>query len=293
MKARRRTLASGRSDNPQARRAASFRVPRVVVTHYTDPWSVWCWAIEPQLRRLRERHGSVVAMQVRLGAILETSPPPDFPRMEIVRMFAAARRQSGMPLDPEIVLRKASGTTNRAGIAAKAVALAQPDKSGRYLRALRVAALVDGRDIEELAVQEEVARETGVDVDAFREAIESDEATREFYSDQAEARIRGVSGFPTVTFRDAQGHEVGVGGFQPTEAYEAALARVSGARFVDEPEPDLADLLARSGPLATAEVAEVYDWLEDAATARLLELERAGLARREEKAVGFFWSAPP
>lgn len=268
-------------------------MPRVTVTHYTDPWSVWCWAIEPQLLRLRERHGEGLLFQVRLGAILETPVPPDFPRMEIARMFQAARRQSGMPLDPEIVLKKNSGTTNRAGIAAKAAQLARPDRFEAYLRRLRMAALVEGRDVEELGVQEALAEECGIDVAAFREALESDEATREFYGDQAEGRVRGVSGFPTVTFRNEQGLEVGVGGFQPTEAFEEALARVSGgARWVERPPPDVADLVRRRGPLATAEVAEVYDWLEDDATARLLDLERTGALMRDARCGGFFWSIP-
>lgn len=267
-------------------------VPHVVVTHYTDPWSVWCWAIEPQLLRLRERHGDAVRFQVRLGAILETPVPPDFPRMEIVRMFHAARRQSGMPLDPDVVLRKGSGTTSRAGVATKAASLAAPALGERYLRRLRVAALVESRDVEELDVQEALAAEVGIDVAAFREALESDEATRDFYSDQTEGRVKGVSGFPTVTFRNEQGMEVGVGGFQPTEAYEAALARVSGgARWVERPPPDPVDLLRRRGPLATVEVAEVCDWLEDAATVRLLEAEAAGLVARREACGGLFWEA--
>jgi len=264
---------------------------RVVVTHYTDPWSVWCWAIEPQLRRLRERHGEHVDFRVRLGAILETPVPPDFPREDVARMFAAARRQSGMPLDPEIVLRKGSDTTVRAGIAAKAAALASPDRADAYLRRLREAALVEGLDVEELDVQEAIAKETGVDAASFRDALESEEATREFYGDQAEARVRGITGFPTVTFRGPLGEEVGVTGFQPTEAYEAALRRVTGARWVDQPPPDMRAFLKRAGRVATAEFAEVFDLLEDVATTRLLEMEKEGAVRRVERAGGYFWEA--
>ena len=265
---------------------------RVVVTHYTDPWSVWCWAIEPQLLRLRERHGEAVEYRVRLGAIHESPVGPDFPRAEIGRMFHAARRASGMPLDPDVVLKPWPGTTHRAGIAAKAVGLSEPHLGLRFLRALREASMMDARNVEEVEVQEDVLRALGGDVAAFREALESDEATREFYSDQAEGRLRGVSGFPTVTFRNEQGLEVGVGGFQPTEAYEAALARASGgARWVERPPPDLVDLLRRAGPLATVEVAEVFDWLEDVATLKLLEYERAGAVTRRERCGGFFWSA--
>ena len=266
-------------------------MPSIVVTHHTDPWSVWCWAIEPQLLRLQERHGDAVELRVRLGAIHESPVGPDFPRAEIGRMFHAARRASGMPLDPDVVLKPWPGTTHRAGIAAKAVALSEPHLARPYLRALREAAMMDARNIEEADVQEDVLRALGGDVEAFREAVDSDEATREFYSDQAEGRVRGVSGFPTVTFRNEQGLEVGVGGFQPTEAYEAALARASGgARWVERPPPDVVDLLRRRGPLATVEVAEVCDWLEDVATVKMLDLERAGLVARRERCGGLFWS---
>lgn len=267
------------------------RMPPIVVTHYTDPWSVWCWAIEPQLLRLQERHGETVELRVRLGAIHESPIGPDFPREEIRRMFFAARRGSGMPLDPDVVLKPWPGTTHRAGISAKAAALADPPRGAAYLRRLREAALVDARNIEDIEVQEAVARGVGIDAAAFREALESDEAARDFYADQAEARVRGVSGFPTVTFRDAAGMEVGVSGFQPTEAFEAALARVGGGRFVDHPAPDPVDLLRRRGPLATVEVAEVSDWLEDVATVRLLELANQGRVAREERAGGYFWRA--
>jgi putative protein-disulfide isomerase len=265
--------------------------PKVTVTHYTDPWSVWCWAVEPQLLRLRERHGANVDFKVKLGAIIESPVGNDFPREEIRRMFSAARRASGMPLDPDIVMRPWAGTTVRAGIAAKAVNLAAPEKFPRYLRALREAALVEGRNIEALEVQEDLARACGVDAQGFREAMETDEATREFYGDQAEGRLKGVTGFPTVVFRSAQGVEVGVGGFQPTEAFESALMRVSGARWVDEPAPDPVDLLTRHGKLATAEIAETCDWLEDVATERLLALEQKGALRHEERCGAFFWTA--
>lgn len=262
---------------------------RVVVTHYTDPWSVWCWAIEPQLLRLRERHD--VEFQWRIGAILETPAPAEWPREGIVRMFHAARRQSGMPLDPELVLKVHSGTTVRAGVAVKAALLVAPEHFERYLRRMRVASQVEAQDIEKLEVQEALANEVGIDPAALREAIESEEATRDLYGDQSEARVRGVTGFPTVTFRGPRGGEVAVGGFQPTEAYEEALARAAGARLVEKPAPEVIDLLQRRGPLATAEVAEVHDWLEDAATFHLLALERQGLVRREERVGGFFWAA--
>jgi predicted DsbA family dithiol-disulfide isomerase len=268
----------------------STRAP-ATVTHYTDPWSVWCWAIEPQLLRLRERHRERIEFRWRIGAILETPVPRDFPRDDIVRMFHAAKRQSGMPLDAELVLKVHSGTTHRAGIAAKAVSLVDPERFPRSLRRLREASQVDARDIEKLEVQEELAKEAGVDVSAFREALESEEATREFYLDQAEARMRGITGFPTVTFRSGMGQEVAVSGFQPSEAYEAALARVTGARWVDLPPPDLRALLRREGPLATAEVAEVYDWLEDKAVLELLDLEQSGVVRKRERAGGYFWEA--
>lgn len=265
--------------------------PPVLVTHFTDPWSVWCWAIEPQLLRLRERHGDPIKFQWRIGAILETPVPRDFPRDDIVRMFHAAKRQSGMPLDADLVLKVHSGTTHRAGIAAKAVALAEPELFPAYLRALREASQIDARDIEQVEVQEAIATDVGVDLAAFKEAMDSEEATREFYSDQAEARMRGITGFPTVTFKGSIGQEVAVSGFQPTESYEAALARVTGARWVDAPPPDLRALLRRVGPRATAEIAEVYDWLEDDAAIRLIELEQKGVVTRHERAGGWFWAA--
>lgn len=274
---------------------------RIRVTHYTDPWSVWCWAIEPQLLRLRERHGGQLDFTVRVGAIHETPVGPDFPRDDIRRMFAAARRASGMPLEPDAIDAWV-GTTHRAGIACKAATLVAPEKAARYLRRLREAAMVEGRNIEDLKEQEAVAREVGISPVALLEALESDEATREFYGDQAEGRMRGVTGFPTVTFANAAGLEVGVGGFQPTEAYEAALLRVaapmsggsphgrpSHVHLVDEPPPDVVDVLRRNGRLATVEVAEVFDWLEDVATARLQELELEGLVQREERGGGLFW----
>lgn len=262
-----------------------------MVTHYTDPWSVWCWAIEPQLLRLRERHASRIEYRWRIGAILETPVPADWPREPIVRMFHAARRQSGMPLDAELVRKVHSGTTMRAGVAAKAVGLVQPDAFERYLRLLREASQLDARDIEQLEVQEEIAKAAGVDVSALREALESEEATREFYADQTEMRVRGITGFPTVTFRGPRGTEVAVGGFQPTEAFEEALARAIGATPVEEPAPEIHDLLRRRGPLATAEVAEVYDWGDDDAAMRLRELEAKGNVRGERRCGGWFWRA--
>ena len=101
---------------------------------------------------------------------------------------------------------------------------------------------------------------------------------------------------PSVIFEHADGRSLEVGGFQPFEAYDTALANLDpGLERRPAPETALTALGAFPDGLATAEAASVMrpsDLLDaefEATTTALTELESAGEATREPAGTDAIW----
>src|SRR2546430_14045575 len=98
----------------------------------------------------------------------------------ILAFFEAVSTQHRMPMDSKRMIKGVDdfNSTWPACIAAKAASLqgARPDR--QYLRALREAWCLDARPIHRVEVQTDVAREAGLDVEAFSKALEDGSAER-------------------------------------------------------------------------------------------------------------------
>ena len=85
---------------------------------FTDPFCGWCWAAEPQLRRLRSEFGGGVAITFVLAGLRRALS--DGPALAAAALDAAAA--SGMPVDPRVFLRDPPSSTYPASLAVHAVA---------------------------------------------------------------------------------------------------------------------------------------------------------------------------
>src|SRR5438046_6560595 len=124
----------------------------------------------------------------------------------VLAFFEAVSTQHRMPMDSKRMIKGVDdfNSTWPACIAAKAASLQGARADRQYLRALREAWCLDARPIHRLEVQTDVARETGLDVEAFSKALEegSEEQALQRDSEECErievrrlqsyANVRGV-----------------------------------------------------------------------------------------------------
>src|SRR3989304_1612354 len=162
---------------------------KVWVTWYTDPHNVWCWGCEPMMRRLEIVYPDRAEGHLRMGGLFEDFSPvcEQWARMSggrwtasVEAFFDAVANQHRMPMDAPRMLGSVDDfdSTWPACIAAKAAEARGRDPGRRYLRALREAWCLDGRGIHRRSVQIEVAREVGLDTQAFSEALGDGSAER-------------------------------------------------------------------------------------------------------------------
>lgn len=275
---------------------------RVRVVWYTDPHNVWCWGFEPMRRRLEVVYAGTVDVEVRMGGLFEDFSPvrEQWARMSggrwtasVQAFFDAVAAQTRMPMAADRMVESVDDfrSTWPACVAAKAAGLQGPEAGSRYLRALREAWCLDGRGIHRVDVQAEIAREIGLDADAFARALEDGSAEEAFREDRKECEAHEVTGFPTFEVVRG-GTSARLNGWQPWEVFEDVLRQVDPDAVAKPMTPtveSVAEVLRRYARCATREVAAILGVTDDDAEILLEDLEGRGAARRRAVGNGLVW----
>ena len=275
----------------------------------TDPHNIWCWGCEPAIRRLEVLYPDSVEIEIRQGGLFEDFTPvrEQWARMsggrwaESVRaFFEAVATQHRMPMNVERMTSSVDdfSSTWPACIAAKAADLQGRSTGRRYLRRLREAWCLDGRGIHRRDVQEAVAAETGLDVDAFRLALDDGSAGAAFRWDREACQEHEVTGFPTfeITYGDNQVKDtVRLNGWQPWETFDDFLRKLAPDLRPRQVEPTRAtvdELLRQYDRFATRELTAMLSLTDDDAEILLEGLEQAGEIVRRPVGTGLVWERP-
>jgi predicted DsbA family dithiol-disulfide isomerase len=290
-------------------------VSAITATHFTDPACPWAYSFRPAYARLRWRFGDQIEWKLVLIGLSESGEAYERRGYTPDRMLGTQElfsQRFGMPFGFERKPRMA-GTARacRAIIAARELDPALGDAALRALQLLQFTTprlLDDDDDIRAM-----LATVPGLDADAVVARIDDPEIVELYEADRA--RARSAEGSPThaqdrfsasdgpvrytapsVIFEHEDGGSYEVGGFQPFEAYDTALANLD-PRLERRPAPEdpLEALAAFPEGLTTAEAASVLrpsdlvDTDLEATAAALTELEAAGTVTREPAGVDAIW----
>jgi protein-disulfide isomerase-like protein with CxxC motif len=252
-------------------------VPPVVATHFTDPGCPWAYSARPAHARLVWRFGDQIEWRlvaIGLSESAERYVARGYTPERLASSWPRFARRFGMPFGTELKPRMA-GTSRacRAIVAARAI---DPDLAQSALHALQALQFTTTRllDVDD-DLRWALAEVPGLDADAVVAAIDDPEVVAAYEADKALAR--SAEGSPThvqdrhstsdgpvrytapsVVFERPDGESLEVGGFQPFEAYDTALANLDGS-LERRPAPDDAAAVLAEFPagLTTAEVAAV------------------------------------
>lgn len=265
----------------------------VTITQYTDPMCTWCWGAEPIIRRLRVTYGNQIRFAFVMGGLIEDfddfydvkndiSNPGD-----VAPHWLEASELHGMPVDTEIFDTDPAYSTYPASKAFVAARQQDEELAHQYLRSLREAYATQVRNINRRENQIELARSVGLDVDRFKTVLDNGTAQTEFQDDLSRTRKAGVRSFPTYHIDGSTG-EKRLEGFQSFSNLADALNDVAPGLEQRSP-PSVKQFIAEFGPVATQEVAEIYNFSRGKATQTLQTLAEEGLLRKESRGNGFFW----
>ncbi len=289
----------------------------VTAFHFTDPGCPWAYSARPAHARLVWRFGEQIEWRLVTIGLSETTERAlargRTPASQAAgwRMF---ERRFGMPFTPALKPRlAATSRACRAIVGAREVDPALGERAFRELQLLQFAStrlLDDDSDLRETLARvpglDAEAIVAGIDDPAIRDLYEADRAlARSAEGSPTEAQDRSATSdgpvrytAPSVIFEHEDGRRIEVGGFQPFEAYDTALANLD-VSLERRPAPaSVAEALgAFPDGLTTAEVAAVMrpsDLVEAdraAAEGQLLALAGEGAATCEPVGGDAVWRA--
>jgi protein-disulfide isomerase-like protein with CxxC motif len=291
-------------------------VPAITATHFTDPACPWAYSFRPSYARLRWRFGDQIDWRLVLIGLSESGDAYERRGYTPDRLVDTQHRFSkrfGMPFSFERKPRMAG--TSRACRAIVAARELDPRLGDAALRALQLLQFTTPRlldDDDDLRAVLGTVPE--LDADVIVDRIDDPEIVELYEADRA--RTRSADGSPThvqdrhatsdgpvrytapsVIF-EGNGGRLEVGGFQPFEAYDTALANLdTGLTRRPAPAGVLEALSEFPEGLTTAELASVMrpsdlvDADHEATVTELAELETAGTVAREPAGVDAIWRA--
>lgn len=268
---------------------------QATITQYTDPMCTWCWGSEPILRRLRTAFGEQLQVRYVMGGLIEDfeefyDPTNDISEPgDVAPHWAEASEQHGMPVDTAIFEVDPAQSTYPASIAFTAARQQGRELANRYLRCLREAYATEVRNVNHRDVQVELAETVGLDVEAFTAALEDGTAEEAFESDLERTREAGVRAFPTYHIEGPNGDRR-LSGFRSFDELVAELNTVAPSLERTSPPP-MRRFIEEYGPVATREIAEVYELEGGKARQAIQSLVDEGVVRRERRGNGSFWRA--
>jgi 2-hydroxychromene-2-carboxylate isomerase len=271
-------------------------VEPIVAWHFTDPGCPWAYSSRPAVARLRWRFGEQIEWRLVLIGLSENAQRYEERGYTPARLAAGHRKfqsRFGMPFGSG-VKRRMAGTSPacRAVVAAREV---DPALGYAALRALQLMqfttpGLLDDPDDLRAAL----AEVPGLDAEAIVASIDDPEVRAAYEADRD--RSRSAAGTPThaqgrhaesdgpvrytapsIVFEHPGGRSIEVGGFQPFESYDTALANLDSS-LQRRPPPSEAVEAVLEFPvgLTTAEVAAIM---------RPSDLEDADLLRTERELI--------
>jgi len=271
-------------------------VERIVAWHFSDPACPWAYSSRPAIARLRWRFGDQLDWRLVLIGLSESTARYEELGYTPARMATGWRKfqeRFGMPFGRGVKPRM--GATTRACRAIIAAREESPELGYAALRALQLMqfttpGLLDDPDDLRAAL----ADLPGLDAEAIVASIDDPEVRAAYEADRD--RSRSAAGTPThvqgrhaesdgpvrytapsIVFEHPEGGSIEVGGFQPFESYDTALANLDSALERRPPPSEAAEaVLEFPVGLTTAEIAAIM---------RPSDLEDADLLRTERELI--------
>lgn len=295
----------------------SLSMSTVSLTHFSDPHCPWAYSASPAHAVLRWRFGAQLDWRL---VLIGLSEGPDryvksgYTPARSAQGYRSFGRRFGMPFGGQ-PRERVTGT----GIACRLVVAARLrhglEAELAVFRVLQLAQftttlLLDTPEDLQAALEQRPVR--GVDVAALVAALSDEDVEAAYQEDRAlsrtaagspteaqgrEANTDGAVRYtaPSIIFRTADDRSLEVGGFQPVEAYDTALANldVSLERRAAATDP-LEVLAALPYAPVTREVAacmttNLGELDEDAAERALIEAAAEGRVRREAVGTSALW----
>jgi predicted DsbA family dithiol-disulfide isomerase len=163
-----------------------------------------------------------------------------------------------MPIDEKIWVKNPPTSSYPACMAVKAASQQGPEVEESYLRRLREAVMLEGRNIGQrevlLELGAELNPELGFDGSRFERDLDHPDSIEGFRQDLKEMRYCGIARFPSIMLRPSSGRSLLMMGYRPYSVLRDAITQIAPDL---EPQRSVTDAIAYLTHWDTITVPEV------------------------------------
>ena len=191
-----------------------------------DPMCSWCWGFEPILKELRENLPQDTKLSLCMGGLRSSGDETwtaEF-KTYLAKHWEHVFSQTRQPFN-KALFEKESFDYNTEPACRALITVRDLDESKAFIfmNALQKAFYQDARDITQTDILCDIALETGLDKEAFRELFLSQKMKESTEADKYKARSMGASSFPSLVFIDEEGHLYVLKGYRSFEEIQKHL----------------------------------------------------------------------
>jgi putative protein-disulfide isomerase len=239
----------------------------IEVYYVTDPICSHCWAIEPVLRRFKERYGHYFNFHPVMGGLLEKwhDGPIDpangiYKPADVAPHWREVGEHSRMPIDGSLMIDNPVQSSFPPSRVYKVIQKNYNDALAyEYLRRAREVLFPFNQNISDLSVLIEIVNRLGLDGEAIVIEAEQPAGQQLLNEDFALARSLGARGFPTIIMINEENKGVKIVGGRPFEYYVDGLKQVLNKEELQpSPQPSLSSLLEKEKLLFSKEIEVMY-----------------------------------
>ncbi len=164
-----------------------------------DPMCSWCWGFAPEMESLADDYPvEVVVGGLRPGP--SAQPLEDRMAAFLRDHWVEIKERTGQPFDTTFLDRRDGWMydTEPAAIAITLLRELDAPATLGYFTTVQHAFYAEGRDVTDFDVLADLTTGFGIDRQAFRERLESDEAKKAAWADFSRSRNWGIGGFPAL-----------------------------------------------------------------------------------------------
>ena len=204
------------------------KADQVEITFYTDPLCCWSWAFEPQWKRLQYEFQNKLTCRYVMSGLLPgwknyNDPVYSVSRpMQMGPVWHEAGLTSGMKICDRIWIENPPASSYPACIAVKCAELQSQPAGAIYLRMVREAVMLYGKNIAQQDVLADVSKNLSekfpglLNTDQFiHDLAGSNNGIEAFRKDLNEVQSKNITRYPTLILRSANKPSIIITGYRP------------------------------------------------------------------------------
>jgi len=215
------------------------------IIFYTDPLCCWSWAFEPQWRRLLYEFEGQIKYRYCMGGLLpgwknyNDSVNSVTKPIQMGPVWMHAGQLSGMPVQHNIWMSDPPASSYSACIAVKCAGLQSSKAEEAYLRLLREAIMIEGKNIAKQQVLRQLAESViaivpEFDVTRFNQDLKNDTGLEAFRKDLQEVQYHNINRFPSLVIKNKINKAIIISGYRPYDVLLQAVGQLGDIKKTHE-----------------------------------------------------------